>query len=138
MMKAHGYILRLFAAMNLLLLAVGCGGASYEGESRSEVSGSVSYNGAPVQQGTINLTPIGHAGRSASASIEAGKYLIAEDQGPNLGKYRVEIFVFEPPKNAPAEDADVGMVQVAPKEFNEESTVELEVDGRKVQKDFTL
>ncbi|MCA9223627.1 MAG: hypothetical protein KDA71_25115, partial [Planctomycetales bacterium] len=104
---------------------------------RSEVSGAVSLNGSPVQQGSIDLSPIGHEGRAAIAPIEGGKYLITEDQGPNQGKYRVEIYAFEA-KDGADQDADAGMPQVAPKEFNVESTLELEVDSEKVTKDFAL
>ena len=139
MLKACVDTVRLLTATSLVVLATGCGsGPGYEGEPRTEVSGSVTFKGLPVQQGTISLAPIGHSGRAASASIEAGKFLIAEEQGPNLGKYRVEIYVFQPPKNAAPEDADAGMEQVAPKEFNTESNVELEVDSAKVVKDFSL
>lgn len=121
----------------VLATMIGCGSKAYEGQQRAEVSGAISLNGSPVQQGSINLSPIGHEGRSASASIEAGKYLITEDQGPNMGKYRVEIYAFEP-KQGTSADSDAGMPQVAPREFNVESTLELEVDSEKVAKDFTL
>lgn len=121
-----------------LTTLLGCSASKYEGPPRAEVSGSVTFKGSPVDQGSINLTPVGHDGRQASATIEGGKYVIPEDQGPNLGKYRVELYVFQPPKNAPAEGADVGMAQVAPAEFNKNSKVELEVDSEKVTKDFSL
>lgn len=133
----------LFKPVTLLLIVtlatmLGCSGANYDGPPRSEVSGSVTFKGAPVAQGSINLSPIGHEGRQASASIEGGKYLIPEEQGPNSGKYRVEIYVFQPPKNAPPEGSDAGMAQVAPAEFNRDSKVEMDVDGAKVTKDFDL
>lgn len=132
-----------FQPATLLLIVtlttmLGCSAAKYDGPPRSEVSGSVTFKGSPVQQGSINLTPVGHEGRQASASIEGGKYLIPEEQGPNQGKYRVELYVFEPPKNAPAEGSDAGMAQVAPAEFNKNSKVELDVDSQKVSKDFSL
>ncbi|MFN3151588.1 hypothetical protein [Bremerella sp.] len=125
----------LIVALTTLL---GCSAAKYDGPPRAEVSGSVTFKGAPVEQGSINLTPIDHDGRQASASIEGGKYLIPEEQGPNLGKYRVELYVFQPPKNAPPEGSDAGMAQVAPPEFNKNSKVEFDVDSGKVTKDFSL
>lgn len=74
-----------------LLLLTGCGGgAGYEGEERAAVSGTVSFDGKPLPYGTVTFVAIG-AGRRASGMIQDGKYSIPEAQGPNLGKYRVEI-----------------------------------------------
>lgn len=133
----------LFQPTTMLLIVtlatlLGCSAPKYDGPPRAEVSGSVTFKGSPVEQGSINLSPVGHDGRQASASIEGGKYLIPEEQGPNLGKYRVELYVFQPPANAPPEGSDAGMAQVAPPEFNRNSKVELEVDSGKVTKDFSL
>jgi hypothetical protein len=98
----------------------------------------VTFGGAPVENGTINFAPIAHTGRQASGVIAGGKYLIPEAQGPNEGKYRAEIYVFQPPPNAPPEGSDAGMVQVAPEKFNQKSELQLDVSGKKVEKNFDL
>lgn len=116
----------------------GCTQSKYDGPQRAEVTGSVTYKGSPVAQGSINLIPLDQEGRSVGASIEGGKYTIPEEDGPNMGRYRVELYVFEPPKNAPKEGSDAGMSQVAPPEFNKNSKVEISIDSEKVTQDFEL
>ena len=55
------------------------------------VQGKVILDGEPVDGGVIQFVPNGGTLRKASAAITAGQYAIAEAQGPNPGKYRVEV-----------------------------------------------
>lgn len=79
----------------LLLTAapiVGCGGS---GPRRSEVSGSVSFAGAKVAEGTIAFVPIkGTEGPKVGANIQQGQYHIDRNGGPVAGRHRVEIVSF--------------------------------------------
>jgi len=52
-----------------LIATAGCGGSA-----SSELSGNVTYNGAPVESGTIAFTPAGGTGVPFGAKISAGKY----------------------------------------------------------------
>lgn len=131
-----------FLAAFLAILTSGCGGKDYEGPQRAEVKGKVSFNGEPIKNGTINLKPLDtEGGRSAGGTITDGQYLIPEENGPTFGKYRVEIFAFEPiggaSGNGDAEEADKTK-QILPAKFNNDSTIELEVDKEVVEEDFDL
>lgn len=131
--------LRFVLAASVPMLFIGCKSRGYEGPQRAKVSGTVTFNGAPVQQGSLNLLPLGgDASRPSGAAIEAGKYLITEDQGPTFGKYKVEFFIFEPPKKAAAEGVDAGMVQVAPPKLNKDSTIEIDIQSAEVEQNFDL
>lgn len=78
---------RLFPVL-LLAPVIGCG----DGGSRAEVSGSVTFEKAPVEAGSIAFIPIeGTKGPSTGGSIQAGKYHIPRRDGPVIGPHRVEI-----------------------------------------------
>ena len=129
----------------------GCG-PSYDGPPRAEISGSVSVDGQPLADGVLNLVPDGHDGRSASVPVAAGRYFIQEVDGPNLGKYKVEIYGFGDP--AAAEDDDEGDPggdewdrekiassaenQVIPAKFNVETQLVLDVNEAVVRNDWNL
>jgi len=124
------------------LLLSGCSSQSYEGPKRFEMSGTVTFDGKPITEGTISLIPAGGRGsRRVAATIENGAYSIPEESGPNLGKYSVEICAYEPvgpPGAAINEDMSVPTKQVLPAKFNDKTTLEVEiVDGENVH-DFTL
>ncbi len=71
------------------VLASGC-------DSKPELGrawGMVTFDGAPVESGTIELTPIdGTGGPSTGAAIEAGHYEVPDHHGVRVGgTYRVAI-----------------------------------------------
>jgi hypothetical protein len=76
------------------VLLAGCGG---DDGGRATVKGRVSFSGTPIHEGAINLIPLDSQSRRVGGSITDGTYeLTGEQSGPMLGKYRVEIFGFEP------------------------------------------
>lgn len=121
---------------------VGCG-RSYEGDKRYEISGAATFNGQPIVEGTIDMTPIDHDGHAVSGMIEDGQYAFAEEDGPNLGMYRVEVYGFQSVGDAAetaedAEAAEAKMRQVVPPKYNKATTLEIEVvDGENIH-DFNL
>src|SRR5438309_824557 len=83
-------VLRLWPAAVLLVLA-GCSGGN-----RAEVSGSVSLNGQPIEEGSINFIPVeGNTGPGAGGVIKDGRYHIPKHLGVKPGKNRVEIRAFK-------------------------------------------
>ena len=63
-----------FSAVGLLCLsAIGCGDPNL-----GSVSGSVTYEGQPIEKGSINFLPVDGKGASAGGEIVAGKYEVAE------------------------------------------------------------
>ncbi len=129
---------RAVVAIATLCLIAGCGGG-YEGGQRAELKGKVTFDGEPVTQGAFNLIPVGHDGNKVSVPITDGVIAIPEASGPAFGKYRVEVYYFKP-INPTAADADAASAtqQMIPARFNAESTLELDVDAAKMEKDFDL
>ncbi len=123
----------------------GCLGSASNG--RVEVSGKITVDGVPVEQGTIALVPLG-SGTSAGGTISAGDYSIPAALGPLPGKYRVEIKAVrktgEKIVNAmrPAPDNLVDKIeQFLPPRYNSSSELNVEIqpsDNRNVNFDLTL
>ena len=94
----HGRRLNLsFCTLAITLAATlaGCGG-----ETRYHVSGEVTFEGEPVEQGTIVFTQEG--GRGGHASIREGKFNTADDG--NLGALAGDNIVTIKGYQVPSED----------------------------------
>jgi len=141
----------------VLLLFAGCGGASYEGDPRAEVTGTVTLDGNPLPSGIITFVPVAE-GRRANGLITDGTYTITEEMGPNLGKYKVQILGYakggssgegaEPEDRGDQlagneeEDEEGGEVdlgpQILPANYNTNTTLEVEITADKKPHDFPL
>jgi len=137
---------RLCAAIGMIVavaLITGCGGGEDVG-NRAEMKGKVTFDGTPVAQGTLILFPVSGPGNKVSAPITDGAYEVPRAKGPDIGgKYRVQVFAFEPlpaPAGGAEADAEAASAtrQIIPPQFNQQSTLELDVDSAEIEKDFTL
>lgn len=108
----HRYVFRCrwLACISLVVAALplGCGGDDLG--TRYPVSGTITYNNAPVPKGTISFTPDDpRNGRPASGRIENGKYVLGtagENDGALPGSYKIRILAIDADysdvmKNAP-------------------------------------
>jgi hypothetical protein len=68
-----------------LALCLGCG------DGRCTTSGEVTFDGQPIQEGTISLEPADGNGPATGGKIIAGKYELARDAAPLPGKKIVRI-----------------------------------------------
>ena len=123
----------LFCA-SLVSLAVGCGGANPLG--RKAVSGNVTLNGSPIENGSIEFSPLMEGGTQSGGLISGGSYAIEEDQGLAPGKYRVAIFAQPaapelPPGHMPGDPLPPPPKEMVPPEWNVNSkeTIEVTPDG---------
>jgi hypothetical protein len=76
-----------------LALALGCGDTSGLSK-RYPVSGTVKYNGQPVEKGTINFVPTAADGRPATGDIASGSYTLTTatpGDGALPGSYKVVV-----------------------------------------------
>jgi hypothetical protein len=84
-------------AIPVVLVIFGCGDSS-DLPPRYPVSGTVTYNGKPLVNGTINFAPTGPNGRGAGGMIADGRYsLTTHDQndGAIPGEYKVSVLAKE-------------------------------------------
>jgi len=111
------------------------------------VWGTVSYEGAPVQEGQIVFFPIEDTrGPSTGAEIREGRYEIPRSDGPRAGGvYRVEITAAGPARSYAPNASGAGMVaevkgQLLPPAYNQQSKLRAEIspDADENQHDFHL
>ena len=78
--------------LGLCVLLAGCGGSKYSGDQRFPLVGEVTFDGQPIDLGSISFIPAsGGEGRASGGVITDGKYDVPEEKGANAGTYRVEI-----------------------------------------------
>ena len=80
--------------LSLSLVLSGCGGGGDAG--LHPLSGSATFDGEPIDLGSIALIPVGGGGdadtqRASGGVIKDGTYAIPKESGPNAGKYRIEV-----------------------------------------------
>lgn len=131
----------------ILLLAVWClgccGGCGPESKRRA-VGGSVTYEGQPLEYGSITfLTTSGPPGPVGGALIRAGRYDIPASQGLEPGTYRVAISSPVPGGTLSAEERAAGASPRAkeriPPQYNDDSRLTAEVKDRGTNRlDFDL
>jgi hypothetical protein len=119
----------------VLLLVVGClsccGGCGPQGTRRA-VSGSVTFEGQPLEYGSITfLTSSGPPGPVGGALIRTGRYDVPASQGLDPGTYRVAISSPVPGGTLSAEELAAGASPRAkeriPPQFNDDSRLTIEV-----------
>ena len=123
----------------LALFFCGCGGG---GIPRTAVSGSVSLDGQPLQDGNILFIPM-EEGPSAGGAIEGGRYQLDGEQGPSPGRYRVEIRAYRDTGRTERDEltgeAERLMTPIIPPRYNRESELEIELaPGVQNEFDFAL
>lgn len=70
-----------------LVALVGCGES---GSTKSRVSGTITYEGKPVEKGIVQFEPQSNKGTPASGAITNGNYSVV---GVEIGKYKVTVSV---------------------------------------------
>ncbi len=122
-----------------VMLMAGCGTG---GPDRHAVSGKVTLDGSPVENGTIAFISTGDGPpESAHANIVNGSYTIPADRGPQSGTFQVMIYCPKPTDKKTI-DTDTGaeipvMKETIPKKYNEETTLTIEIGGNESH-DFEL
>jgi hypothetical protein len=104
------------------------------------VSGTVKFNGDPIENGTITFLPADDKGAASSARITNGSYTIQTDPGAKKVSIMAEREVGgEAAEQLRAEGRDgVPTEQYLPPEFNSKTKLEYTVESGGGTKDFEL
>ncbi|QEG18695.1 hypothetical protein GmarT_45850 [Gimesia maris] len=89
-------VIKLMSVL-IVLAAVGCGGQA-EGPQRYTLTGTVTYQGKPVPEGEIVITPdrsANHSGLGSYATIKNGHYETAPGKGITGGAYLLSVTGFD-------------------------------------------
>jgi hypothetical protein len=108
---------------------------------RIPVSGSVMFQGQPVQDGQIRFNA--QPGTTAPAVIETitdGHYATTNSGGVPVGQYRVEIRSYDPNTPLPKTPKDPQRKQLLPAKYNVQSVLEFAVEAGQdeITQDFDL
>jgi hypothetical protein len=127
------FCLDLTGLILLLIVSGGCG--SSDGLDRQAISGIVTLDGQPLDDGAIHLEPETNASSTAvGATIRHGAFAITRDQGPIPGAYRVRIYarsgVQSPPGKGQTEHTRRPMVERLPEIYNSRSELRAAVTAR--------
>ncbi len=83
----------ILCLLSLGLIASGCAGD--RGDGPHPLSGNATFNGEPIDLGSIALIPAGGGSgtqpRASGGVIQNGRYEIPPEKGPTAGTYRVEV-----------------------------------------------
>jgi hypothetical protein len=123
----------VLAALTLLFAVVflsGCGSAGPSAE------GTVTFDGRPVDGGTISFFPVGGEGpqgkrRNASGEIKGGRYSVDCTRNLQPGQYRVAVYWYKktgrqiPSSDPPHKVAETK--QILPRKYNAQSRMTVDV-----------
>jgi hypothetical protein len=121
----------------------GCGNKEYNGDQRFPLSGKVTYDGVPIEWGSISFIPAaGTEQRASGGVIKDGVYSVPEAKGVNAGKHRVEIHWLKltgrQVKAQDSEDMVDERVEALPEKFHKKSELTAEVGPEQTNFDFDL
>lgn len=142
-MKRIHFQLSLCVLLAAVIVAMpGCGN---QGANQASVSGTVTLDGKPIEEGSIMLTPIeGTQGSVTGGTIKNGHYELTGKAGAAIGWNRVEIRAvrktgkmiqkpFSPPGQTIPEK-----VEAIPPRYNSQSTLKVEIKSGDNTADFAL
>lgn len=132
-----------WALLALVAGLVGCGGPDYDGDQRFPLSGTVTFNGEPVDNvGNISFLPMEgeKKGRVSGGIIQGGKYTVSEARGANAGKHKVQIHWYKPTGKQVMQSGQLvdEHKEAIPDKFHKNSELTVEVGPDKTTFDFDL
>ena len=139
-----------WASMSAMAILIVSGCSAKTGPERATVSGTVTFDGEPLETGLIAFIPDGATqGPTAGAAIQKGKYATPAGTGPVLGPHRVEITahrtgrVIEGAGLGGGVGPSGGVVSeksemYVPAQYNKNSTLTIDVKSGKNLQDFPL
>jgi len=125
------------------LVLAGCSQRDYAGPKRFSLTGKVTYDGQPVDWGSISFLPKAAGEQRVSGGlIENGTYTVTEAQGANAGQHRVEIHWLKR-TGKKYRDPDSGEMlderkEALPPRFHAQSELSVEVTAQQTRFDFDL
>lgn len=128
------------------LTVCGCFGGSAENIERAAISGTVTYDGKPLPEGSIQFVPDTDSsgkplrGKAVQAIISDGVYRLEADRGATVGMNQVLINASK--KTGKFQESDGQKTEILkqylPAKYNTSSTLKYEVKSGENTADFAL
>ena len=136
--RVQGWV-SLALVAGVLSFVAGCGSGVRPIDGSVPVSGTVTFNGQPLEQGMVRFAPeSGGKAQPATGQIKNGKFTMlttASSPGVVVGKYKVSIISNKPfappalkPGTPPDPKAKFEPESLIPKKYNDIKTSGLEAD----------
>ncbi len=126
----------LFLAPWLLLCLPGCGPVS----NQVPISGTVSYDGQPVAEGTITFMPVSGVGQTTGAQVIDGAYSTSVSPGEQA--VQITATKTTTKANPTAEEVDRGLTseteQYIPAKYNRVSELRVTITSESSEENFDL
>jgi hypothetical protein len=119
----------------------GMGCRRNDGPERVALSGSVTFQGRPVQEGQIRFVPLGATTAPVTiGAIRDGAYAMRGGQGVPVGTHRVEITAFNPNDPVPMGPGSAPRKQLLPSKYNRQSelTITIQSGANALVRDFAM
>ncbi len=120
----------------------GCSKREYSGAQRFPLSGKVTYEGQPIDMGSISFLPQGGDQRVSGGYIMGGEYSVPEAQGANAGKHRIEIrwqkLTGKKIRDPHSEDVTEQRAEGLPAKYHRDSELTADVSAKQTTFDFDL
>jgi hypothetical protein len=134
-------LLRL-SILCLCVAIAGCSKPEYSGAKRFPLSGKVTYEGQPIDVGSISFLPLEGNQRVSGGYIMNGEYSVPEAQGANPGKHRIEIrwqkLTGKKTRDPHSEDVTEQRAEGLPPKYHKDSELTAEVSANQTKFDFDL
>ena len=138
----HGRLSGVLCLTILLPMVTGCG---HRVPQRAAVAGSVTFDGRPLEQGSILFVPVeGVQGIAAGGRIEHGQYRLSATDGPMAGRHRVEIRAARKTgkmvrtSTVLRNETAAEIVELIPPRFNSASTLRVDIKPGDNTADFAV
>ncbi len=147
--KRFRLLVGLRCACPTLLLLFGCAficGCGNQGPERATVSGTVTFNGRPVQLGFIRFVPSRETPAPVSgAEIHDGRYAVTAWGGVPVGTHKIEVLAHRAGQQGEAAPSPSGFLQTGgqqyiPEKYNTKSElgITVPVGSGKITKNLDL
>ena len=123
--------------VTLVVCVAGCGG----GLERIPISGEVTFNGQPIEQGQIRFMPKKGTEMPATvAKVTNGKYDTSASGGVPVGEYDIWFYAYDTRYPEASGPGAPGRPQLLPPKFNTRSEYEIAFESGQgaVKRDFQL
>jgi hypothetical protein len=130
-------MIRTLVLITLIAVLIGCGG----GLERIPLSGTVTFNGKPIEDGQIRFMPKEDTKMPLTVEpIKNGEYDTSTTGGVPVGRYQVQFFSYDTRYPEPSGPGAADRPQLLPPSCNYQSKYEIEVESgqRGFTKDFEL
>ncbi len=124
---------RIFSFVGFIVLLLGCG------DGMGQVTGTVTFNGTPIEKGSISFYPVDGKAVTTGGKIKDGAYSVRVPIGEmqvkiSMGKITGHKKLYDGP-NSPVQPLTE---EALPAKYNQDTELRLDVTPGKVEKNFEL